>query len=84
MKGFILTDVPYVYLDYKTPEEKALETLTVSEALAYLLQNKFGEGSMAPKVEAAIQFLSNGGKKCIITEAKRLSDKSFGTKIVKA
>lgn len=81
---FILTDEPFVYLDYKTPEEKPLERLTISEAQQYLSENKFGEGSMAPKVEAAIKFLSNGGKKCIITEANKLSDKSFGTKIVKA
>ncbi len=80
----ILTDVPFVYLDYKTPEEKPLERLTISEAQQYLSESKFGEGSMAPKVEAAIQFLSNGGKKCIITEARNLSDKSIGTKIVKA
>jgi carbamate kinase len=81
---FILTDVPFVYLEYKTPDEKALETLSIAEAKQYLSENKFGEGSMAPKVEAAVQFLSNGGKKCIITEAKKLSDKSIGTKIVKA
>lgn len=81
---FILTDVPFVYLDYKAPGEKALETLSIKEAQQYLSENKFGEGSMAPKVEAAIQFLSNGGKKCIITEAGNLSDKSIGTKIVKA
>lgn len=80
---FILTDVPFVYFDYKAPGEKPLETLSIKEAQQYLSENKFGEGSMAPKVEAAIQFLGNGGKKCIITEADKLSDKSFGTKIVK-
>jgi carbamate kinase len=80
---FILTDVPYVYLDYQTPDEKALEILTIAEAKKYLAENKFGEGSMAPKVEAAIQFLSNGGRKCVITEATKLSAKDSGTKIVK-
>lgn len=81
---YILTDVPFVYLDYKTPDEKALETLSIVTARQYLSENKFGEGSMAPKVEAAIQFIGNGGRKCIITEAGKLSDRSFGTKIVKA
>jgi carbamate kinase len=81
---YILTDVPFVYLNYKTDEEKALGVLSIADAQQYLSENKFGEGSMAPKVEAAIQFLANGGKKCIITEAIRLSDKSFGTKIVKS
>jgi carbamate kinase len=80
---FILTDIPYVYLNYKTPEEKALEILTIAEAEKYLAGNMFGEGSMAPKVEAAIQFLSNGGRKCVITEATKLSENDSGTKIVK-
>lgn len=80
---FILTDVPFVYLNYKMPEEKVLKTLKITDAQQYLSDNEFGEGSMAPKVEAAIQFLNNGGKKCIITEANKLSDKEFGTKIVK-
>ena len=78
---FILTDVPYVYLDYGTENQKALEHLDVADAKRYLKEGKFGEGSMAPKVRAAIQFVENGGKKAVITESTKLYDKKYGTKI---
>jgi carbamate kinase len=78
---FILTDVPFVYLDYGTEKQKELEHLSVEDAKRYLSERKFGEGSMAPKIRAAIQFIENGGKKAIITEATKLHDKKYGTKI---
>jgi carbamate kinase len=37
---------------------------------------------MAPKVRAALQFIENGGKKCIITESKELGKDNVGTQIV--
>ncbi len=79
---YILTDVPYVFINFKQPGEKKLETLTVKEAKEYLKQGMFGEGSMAPKVEACIKFLENGGKKAIITEARELSKPGSGTQII--
>lgn len=78
---YILTDVPYVYLDYRQHNEKKLEHITKADALKYLKQGKFGEGNMAPKIEACLDFVSKGGEKAVITEATRLDDKTFGTKI---
>ena len=78
---YILTDVPYIYLDYGTENQKAIEHLDVADAKRYLEEGKFGEGSMAPKVRAAIQFVENGGTKAVITESTKLYDKKYGTKI---
>jgi len=41
----------------------------------------FAEGSMAPKIRACLQFVVQGGHKSVITEATKLEDRSFGTKI---
>lgn len=79
---YILTDVPKVYIDFRKPGEKAIDTMTVAQAREYLSQGQFTEGSMAPKVRAGIQFVTNGGKECIITEAGHLSDPSCGTRII--
>lgn len=79
---FILTDVPYVYINFRKPDEKRLETITVDEAKRYLAEGQFTEGSMAPKVRAGINFVEKGGKKTIITQASALSDKNVGTRIV--
>ena len=46
-------------------------------------EHQFAEGSMAPKVRAAIYFVKNGGKECIITEAGQLNNPQCGTRIVK-
>ncbi len=78
---YILTDVPYVYLNYKKPGEKVLEHLSREDALKYLDQGMFGEGSMAPKIRACLQFIEKGGTKSVITEAFKLEDKSYGTRI---
>ena len=78
---YILTDVPKVYINFRQPGEKALDTLTVAEARRYLAEGQFAEGSMAPKVRAGILFIENGGKQCIITEAGELGNPSCGTRI---
>jgi carbamate kinase len=78
---YILTDVPYIYLNYKQPNQEILEFLNRNDALHYLNMGVFGEGSMAPKIRAAVQFIENGGRKSVITEATKLEDKKFGSKI---
>ncbi len=78
---YILTDVPYVFIDYNTPNQKSLEHLTKADAEKYLSEGKFGEGSMAPKIRASLRFIEKGGKKAIITESTKLEDTKYGTKI---
>lgn len=79
---YILTDVPKVYINYNKEGEMALDTLTVKQAEEYLEQGQFGEGSMAPKIRAALYYVKNGGKECIITEAGQLGNKNCGTRII--
>lgn len=78
---YILTDVPNVYINFKKPNEIRLSKLTVAEAKQYLADGQFTEGSMAPKVRAAIMFVENGGKEAIITEAGELYNPEAGTRI---
>ncbi len=80
---YILTDVPYVYIDYRQHNQKKLDFLNKTDALKYIEEGKFGEGNMAPKIKACLRFIENGGSKSVITEATKLQDKSYGTKITK-
>ena len=75
--------VPKVYINFRKPDEKALDVITVAEAKQYLEEGHFAEGSMAPKIRAGIMFVENGGKECVITEAGQLGNASCGTRIVK-
>jgi carbamate kinase len=78
---YILTDVPFVYANYGEENQQVLEFLNYKDTFDLLEKGTFGEGSMAPKVKAALRFLELGGEKSIITEAKKLEDKAYGTKI---
>lgn len=70
----ILTDVDAVYLDWGEPTQRALTRLTVEEAVTLDEAGSFGEGSMGPKVRAAIDFARRTGGRAIITELKRGRD----------
>ena len=78
---YILTDVPYIYKDYKKPTQKVLEFLDYADTVKYLEDGTFAEGSMAPKIRACLRFVKNGGQKAVITEATKLEDKKYGSKI---
>lgn len=78
---YILTDVPFIYKDYGLPTQEKLEFLNYADAQKHLNNGTFGEGSMAPKIKACLKFIENGGDKSVITEATKLEDKSFGSKI---
>jgi len=80
---YILTDVPFIYRDFGLETQEKLEFLDYSDALRYLKMGTFAAGSMAPKIEACLRFIEKGGAKSVITEAKKLEDKSFGSKITK-
>ena len=79
---YILTDVAKVYINFRKPDEQALDSITVAEAERYLAEGQFAEGSMAPKVRAGILFVKNGGAQCVITEAGQLGNPACGTRII--
>lgn len=66
----VLTDVDAVYLDWGKPTQRALRQLTVAEAEEMDADKAFGEGSMAPKVRAAIDFVRRTGGRAVITELR--------------
>jgi carbamate kinase len=66
----LITDVPRVMRDYGTPQASAIGEITVDQAQAYADDHQFPEGSMGPKVRAAIQFINAGGRLVVITNAE--------------
>ena len=80
---YILTDVPQAYINFRKENEKALGKITVAEAKKYLEEGQFTEGSMAPKMRAAIKFVEETGHEAVITDATSLGNPNAGTRIVK-
>ncbi len=71
----ILTSVERVSVNFRTPDQKRLDTLTVADAKRFLREGHFPPGSMGPKIEAAVRFIEeHGGKRAVITSAGRLGD----------
>ncbi|MFQ5838245.1 MAG: carbamate kinase [Thermoplasmata archaeon] len=68
----MVTDVPHVYLDYGSKSQRPLRKVTADEAAAYMGDGQFPPGSMGPKVQAAMEFLTGGGSRVIITDLKHL------------
>ncbi|HWN81179.1 MAG TPA: carbamate kinase, partial [Candidatus Udaeobacter sp.] len=83
----IVTGVDRVAVGYGSPDQRDLVTLPVDEARKYLAAGEFPAGSMGPKVEAAIEFVMNGGREAIITSPAVLGPAlrgEHGTRIVAA
>jgi carbamate kinase len=78
---YVLTDVSFIYKDFGLPTQKKLEFLNYEDTVKYMEAGTFAEGTMQPKIKACLNFIKNGGKKSVITEAKKLEDKSYGSKI---
>jgi carbamate kinase len=68
----IVTDVPAVAVGFQKKWERWLGEVTPDELATLLAQGEFGEGSMAPKVEAALRFLRRGGRRAVITDIPSL------------
>jgi len=64
----VSTAVDKVAIDFGKPEQRDIDRMTVAEARAYLEEGQFAPGSMKPKIEAAVDFLENGGQRVIITQ----------------
>ncbi len=80
-KLFILTDVPKVCINFNTPQEKTIDRMSVRQAKQYLAEGHFAEGSMAPKIRAAIHFVKHTSRDAIITSANLLGVDNGGTRI---
>lgn len=75
----ILTAVERVYINYNKENEQALDRLTVEEAKKYIEQNEFAKGSMLPKIEACLNFVTNYPEgKAIITSLDKAKESLLG------
>lgn len=69
----IATAVEKVAINFGKPEQKWLDKMTLAEAKAYLDEGiHFAKGSMAPKIQAAVWYLENGGKQALITNPENI------------
>ena len=75
-KLIILTAVDRVCINFNTPDQKEIASMTIKEAEAYIAENQFAPGSMLPKVQSCIEFVKNNehGGTALITSLARAAD----------
>ena len=71
---FIITDVDQVCLNYGTNNQVEISKTNVKELQAWINDNQFGEGTMLPKIYAAIYFLEHHGQKVVITSLNKVEE----------
>ncbi len=79
----VVTDVPALLRGYRTPAEEEVHSLTLEAAED--LMPELAAGSMRPKVQACVRFVSETGGEAIIASATGLADAlagKSGTRIV--
>jgi carbamate kinase len=74
----ISTGVERVAVKYRQPDQRDLGQVSLAEIRGYLAAGEFPEGSMGPKIRAAIEFLERGGEEVIITSLACLSSAVTG------
>ena len=71
---FIITDVDQVCLNYGTNNQIKISKTNIKELQAWINDNQFGEGTMLPKIHAAIYFLEHHGQKVVITSLNKVEE----------
>lgn len=75
----ILTNVDKVCMNYDTKEEEPLDTISCNEAVKLSAENQFSEGTMLPKIQACVEFVSSKEeRKAIITSLAKAKDALHG------
>ena len=70
----VLTDVDGAYINFGTPKQELIKEITTGKLKNYLKEGQFKEGSMAPKIEAAIRFVEGGGDQAVIASLGKLTE----------
>ncbi len=74
----VTTGVEKVAINFGTPEQKVIDTMTVAEAEAYYNEGHFPPGSMGPKIEAALDYLRSTEGVAIITTPEKMAEAISG------
>ena len=73
----ILTDVEKVFVNYGKPDQQALDRMTLQECKNYLAEGQFPEGSMGPKIESAVSFLSESPRRRVVIASLEMAEEAL-------
>ncbi|RZP22633.1 carbamate kinase [bacterium] len=79
---WIISDIDYLYSNFNTENARPIKEIGTKELHSLHHQNIFQEGTIKPKIKAALHFLKHHGDKVVITSIDKIKlaiDKKSGT-----
>jgi carbamate kinase len=73
----ILTDVEKVFINYGKPNQRSFDRMTVQECKKYLAEGQFPSGSMGPKIESAVSFLSDSAGRRVVIASLEMAEEAL-------
>jgi carbamate kinase len=73
----ILTDVEKVFINYGKPNQRSFDKMTVQECKKYLAEGQFPSGSMGPKIESAVSFLSDSTGRRVVIASLEMAEEAL-------
>ena len=79
---WIISDIDYLYSNFGTENTRPIKEIGTKELKSLYNQNIFQEGTIKPKIKAALHFLKHHGDKVVITSIDKIKlaiEKKSGT-----
>ena len=79
---WIISDIDYLYSNFGTENARPIKEIGIKELQSLYNQNIFQEGTIKPKIKAALHFLKHHGDKVVITSIDKIKlaiEKKSGT-----
>ena len=79
---WIISDIDYLYSNFGTENARPIKEIATKELQSLYNQNIFQEGTIKPKIKAALHFLKHHGDKVVITSIDKIKlaiEKKSGT-----
>ena len=79
---WIISDIDYLYSNFGTENARPIKEIGTKELQSLYNQNIFQEGTIKPKIKAALHFLKHHGDKVVITSIDKIKlaiEKKSGT-----
>ena len=71
---FIITDIDNVCLNFGDKNQTKISKASTSQLAKWINEKQFGEGTMLPKILAAMYFLEHHGQKVVITSLNKIEE----------
>ena len=71
---WIISDIEYLYRNFREENQTPYKEISFQDLISLYKNNSFQEGTIKPKIKAAIHFLKHHGEKVVITSINNIQN----------